>query len=304
MDNFKDKYFKNFPHEIKPNTKMKNLIFCTFLLSFSINSFAQSEKVEILILGTTHFSAIKDDSITSPKKKVELKQLLSDLKIFKPQQIFVESAPENDEYWLKIQQEIGESKSETKETWAVNGEIYQIGIKLAKSLNLINGVQGIDYPDPDTRDSNIVFKTNYEKAYFNFVKELRAYAFKKNNIEDKEGMKIIENMMKDFKPYLGLNKTISLNQMYKFLNQSDNLRKFYYANRLGNLPINYSGVGAELSSIYSFRDYKVFRNALNKIDANTKRVLIVYGSAHVHVLKELFGLDPRYKVLEVSQFIK
>lgn len=283
---------------------MKNIILCTLLLSFSINSHAQSDKVEILILGTTHFFAIKDDSITSPKKKIELKQLLSELKIFKPQQIFVESTTENDGYWLKIQQEINKSKSETKEIWAINNEIYQVGIKLAESLNLNNGIQGIDWTDPDIRDTTIIFKTNYEKAYFNFVKELRAYAFKRNNIEDTEGMKVIEEMMKDFTPYLGLNKSINLNQMFKFLNQSDNLRKFYYANRLGNLPINYSGVGAELSSVYSFRDYKVFRNALNRIDKSTKRVLIIYGSAHVHILKELFGLDPRYKVLEVSQFVK
>ncbi len=283
---------------------MKNIILCTFLLSFSLYSSAQSDKVEILVLGTTHFSAIQGDSITSPKKKIELKQILSDLKVFNPQQIFVESTPENDEYWLKIQQEISKSKSETKETWMINSEIYQVGIKLAESLNLTNGVQGIDWQDPDITDTTMVFKNAYEKAYFNFVKEIRAYAFKKNSIEDTEGMKVIDNMLKDFTPYFGLNKNISLNQMFDFLNQPDNLKKLYYANRLGNLPINYSGVGAELSSIYSFRDYKVFRNALTRIDKNTKRVLIIYGSSHVHILKELFGLDPRYKVLEVSQFIK
>ncbi len=274
------------------------------LLLFSLHSYAQSEKVEILILGTTHFFAIKDDSITSPKKKIELKQILSYLKVFNPQQIFVENPPENDEYWLKIQQEINKSKSETKDTWAINNEIYQVGVKLAESLNLTKGVQGIDWTDPDTRDTNVIFKTKYEKAYFDYVKEIRDYAYKKNSVEDPEGMKVIETIVKDLTPYFGLTSKVSLNQMYKYLNLPETLKKSYYVNRLGNLLINTSGVGAELNSVESFRDYKVYRNALNRIDKNTKRVLIIYGSAHVHILKELFGLDPRYKVLEVSQFIK
>lgn len=304
MDIFKNNYFKNISIKIKPITKMKNIILCTLLLSFSLYAHAQSDKVEILILGTTHFFAIKDDSITSPKKKIELKQILSDLKAFKPQQIFVESTSENDEYWLKIQQEISKSKSETKETWAINNEIYQVAIKLAESLNLSNGIQGIDWTDPDTRDTNRIFKNNYEKAYFDFVKELRAYAYKKNSIEDTERMKIIENIFKEIKPYSVLNSKVTLIQMYKYLNLPETLKKSYYANRLGNLVINYSGVGAELNSVESFRDYKVYSNALTRINKSTKRVLIIYGSAHVHILKELFGLDPRYKVLGVSQFVK
>ena len=284
---------------------MKNIIFCVTFLIISQNSFAQKEKVEILILGTTHLFSIKDDSITSPQKQKELKQLLSDLKTFNPQQIFTESTPENDEYLLKIQQEIERTKTETKETWAINNEIYQIGIRLAEILKLSNGVQGIDWADPNTQDTTVIFKSNYEKLYFNFVKELRMYTFdKKDSVEDNEGLDLLNGMLDEIKPYYQLSSKISLSQMYLFLNRPDILKKSYYVNRLGNLLVNTAGIGAELSSITSFRDYKVYRNALSRIEKNTKRVLIIYGSAHAQILKELFDLDPRYKVVEVAKFIK
>ena len=284
---------------------MKNIIFLISYLLIIQNVFAQKEKTEILILGTTHFFSIKDDSITSPKKQKELKQLLANLKTFNPQQIFVENPSENDGYFLKIQKEITESKTETKESWIVNNEIYQVGIKLAETLKLSNGVQGIDWADPNTQDTTMVFKNNYEKLYFNYIKELRAYALdKKLSVEDKEGFDLFNKVANEIKPYFQLSSNVSLGQMLLFFNRPDNLKKVYYLNRLGNLLLNTAGVGAELNNIESLRDYKIYRNALNRIEKKTKRVLIIYGGAHAQILKELFDLDPRYKVLEVSKFVK
>ncbi len=282
---------------------MKNICFALFLFVYNI-SFAQMPKTEIMVLGTTHLFSIKDDSITSPKKKAELKYLLAKLKTFNPQQIFVENPPENDEYFLKILKEVDSTKKETTETWMINNEIYQIGIKLAQSLNLKKGIQGIDWADINTQDTTMVFKTKYEKAYFDFVKEIRAFAaIKKHEAEDKEGEKLFENMIKPLSPYFSLNKRIGLIEMYKFLNRSENLKKSYYINRMGNLLLNTAGVGAELNSNKSFRDFKIYRNALNRIEKGTKRVLIIYGQGHAHIIKEQFGLDPRYKVVEISKYL-
>jgi hypothetical protein len=204
---------------------MKNILLYTFIFLLSQNSFAQNDKTEILVLGTIHLFNIKDDSITSPQKQLELKQILANLKDFNPQQIFVEQPPENDDYFLKIQEEISASKKETKETGMINNEVYQVGIKLAEMLKLPKGVQGIDWTSPDTSDSTIIYKTNYEKAYVNFIRELQVYArAKKTGPEDKEGLKMLEDIMRDLIPYFQLNTKISLNQMYKTFNQPDNLK--------------------------------------------------------------------------------
>jgi hypothetical protein len=283
---------------------MKNAYFalCLFLSNIS---YSQSPKTEVLVLGTTHLFSIKDDSVTSPKKSKELKYFLSQLEKFKPEQIFVEATPDNDEYFLKIQNEIIKTKKDPSETWLLNNEYYQIGIKLAAKLDIKTGIQGIDWPDPDTNDTTKIFKTKYEKAYFNFVKELRIYAMeKKFEVEDSTGLEILEKIVKESSPYFQLNKKVSLIEMYKFLNLPENLKKSHYVNRMGNLLLNASGVGAELNSVESFRDFKIYRNALTRIDKKTKRVLIIYGSGHVHVLKDHFSMDPRFKILEVSQFLK
>jgi hypothetical protein len=283
---------------------MKNIILA-FLLFVSSVSFAQFQKTEILVLGTAHLFAIKDDSVTSPQKAKELVYILAQLEKFKPNQIFVEAIPEDDEYFLKIQNEFTKTRKNPSDAWLLNNEYFQLGIKLATNLNLKTGIQGIDWADPDTRDTTKLFGTRYEKAYFNFVKELRAFAMeKKFEVEDKSGLKILEKIVEESKPYFQINKKVSLINMYKFLNKPHNLKKAHYVNRMGNLLLNASGVGAELNSVESFRDYKIYRNALNRIDPKTKRVLIIYGSAHAHIMKEHFSLDPRFKVLEVSQFIK
>jgi hypothetical protein len=284
---------------------MKYLFSVTLCLFSLLKLDAQNPKIEVLVLGTTHFFNIKDDSISSPQKREDLKRVLNDLKSFNPQQIFIESPASADSFWLDAYKVFQKDNKESTEKWLINSEIYQIGMKLAALLKLPNGVQGIDWTDPDTRDTTLVFNTKHEQAYFNFIKELRTHVIeKKGNPEDDRGLKLYEDIQKQLMPYYGFNKAVRLNEMFKTLNTPENLKKMYYSNRLGDLVINTAGVGAELNGLTGFRDFKIYRNALSRLDKKTQRVLIIYGVSHAHIQRELFGLDPRFKVVNVAQFIK
>ena len=176
---------------------MKYLFSLVLCLLSLLKLDAQNPKIEIMVLGTTHFFNIKDDSISSPQKREDLKNVLNDLKSFNPQQIFIENPASTDSFWLDVYKTFQRDNKEPIEKWLINSEIYQIGIKLAALLKLPKGVQGIDWTDPDVSDTTLVFKTKHEQAYLNFIKELRTHIIeKKGNPEDEAGYKTIRGYSK------------------------------------------------------------------------------------------------------------
>lgn len=281
---------------------MLRLIFL-FLFSFLIIDYAVGQKREILLLGTTHFFNRGDDSITSSQKQLELKKIILLLEKFRPQQILVENPQRNDTLFRRIQlnylQGIMPSK---QDKWLLDNEIFQIGIRLSAKLNLAHGIQGIDWADPSAEDSSS-FITGREKLYYDFVQTTRNNAFPYET-KDTTYTSYIENISKKYKRYYKIQRSISLKEMFVKLNSNDALKELYVANRLNHLFLNHQDLGAELSNILTFRDYKIFRNALNTITPNTERILVIYGAAHIQILKDLFSLDKRYSVTDVKKIIK
>ncbi|WP_144035987.1 DUF5694 domain-containing protein [Spirosoma fluviale] len=289
---------------------MRKIYFTIFLTLLWSLVLAQETKTEVLILGTVHFFVTKDDSITSPKKQQELAVILNQLRLFAPQQIFIENPPENDKFYLEILQEIEKSGKDTQQKWIINNEIYQIGIRLCSQLKLHTGVEGIDWRTPNPEDSIIIYTNGYEKAYVNFIKKVEEYTLKRATLSrdslimDKEGFKIVEKYNKELLPYYSINSKISLKNILLYANNPANSKKWYYANRLPNLLSDVAGIGAEMNNADIFRDFRIYRNALNKLREQTKRVLIIYGAAHAHILSDLFSMDERFKVIEAGTVIK
>ena len=156
----------------------------------------------------------------------------------------------------------------------------------------------------------MTFKTDYEKSYFSFVKQVRErvkqqyLATKTQPVGDKAGFALIKRYDEQLSPYYGIRRAVSLKKMLLTFNQPDNLKKTYYVNRLGNLVGDLGTIGAEVNSIESFRDLKIYRNALSTIRKETNKVLIIYGAAHVHIMAETFRLDDRFNVINVKDLIK
>jgi hypothetical protein len=281
---------------------MNRLIFF-ILFSFSLFGNAFGQKKKVLLLGTAHFFNKGDDSITSPQKQIELKEIILLLEKFRPQQILVENPQENDILFKRIQIDYQRGiLPSNRDKWLLDNEIFQIGIKLSTKLNLTNGVQGIDWADP-APDDTTSFKTNREKQYYDFVQTTRNNALTYET-KDTSYISYINNISQKYKRYYKLQSNISLKKLFLTLNSNDALEDLYVSNRLIHLFLNHQGLGAELSSILTFRDYKIFRNALNTITPNTERVLIIYGAAHIQILKDLFSLDKRYRVIDVKEVIK
>lgn len=276
-----------------------------FLIFFSVllldNAFGQ--KKEVLLLGTTHFFNKGDDSITSSQKQIELKEIILLLEKFRPQQILVENPQYNDTLFRRIQVDYKQGiMPSNQDIWLLDNEIFQIGIRLSAKLNLAHGIQGIDWADP-TPDDSASFKTVREKQYYDFVQTTRTNALPYET-KDTSYISYIEEISQKYKRYYKIQRSISLKEMFVTLNSNDALEELYVANRLSHLFLNHQYLGAELSSILTFRDYKIFRNALNTIRPDTERILVIYGAAHIQILKDLFSLDKRYKIINVKKIMK
>lgn len=279
---------------------MKSIKITIFLVCF-IN-FIYGQNREVLILGTAHYSNIKSDSITSVQKQKELREILDAIKKFNPQQILVERPSVQDsifntafEYTKKGQ------KLPENINWLLNNEIYQLGIKLAVELKLPQSVQGIDWRLPDLNSTDNHFTNDIEKNYFFYAKSILSPNIKYE--ADNAYSESIAAIHRQFGKYYGIEKNIPLKEMYLVLNQRENIEKLYLANRLSELYLD-TKFGAERTEIGSFRDYKTFRSSLNTIKPETKRVLIIYGAGHTHMLRQLFQFSGQFKLREIDEFLR
>ncbi len=270
------------------------------LLIITHISLAQQTQREIMILGTAHF----DEKISSKQKQEELHIILAKLEKFKPDQIFIEQTTQSDSLWYSIYTSFAFQQDEPNSPYLRNNEIFQLGIKLATRLKLESGVEGIDWPDPDTNDPSKAPTESYELSYYNYVKDIRALSAERNeSILDKEGYDIYIEHLEKLKPYLHLTENLSLEEHLLALNEHQNIKDLYLILRTGEMLLNLSDIGAELSSIGVHRDYKVFRNALTKVKEGSDRILIIYGAGHSFMLRQLFDLHPGYKIVEPSNYL-
>jgi len=279
---------------------MKSIKITIFLVCF-IN-FIYGQNREVLILGTAHYSNIKSDSINSEEKQKELREILDALKKFNPQQILVERPSIQDSIFNTAFEYAKKGQNLPKDiNWLLNNEIYQLGIILAAELKLSQSVQGIDWRLPNLNSIDDHFTSDIEKNYFIYAKSVLDPTLKYE--ADNAYSKSIASVHRQFGKYYGIEKNISLKEMYLSLNQRENIEKLYLANRLSELYLD-TKLGAERTEIGSFRDYKTFRSALNTIKPETKRILIIYGAGHTHMLRQLFQFSGHFKLREIDEFLR
>lgn len=279
---------------------MKSIKITIFLVCF-IN-FIYGQNRDVLILGTAHYSNIKSDSVTSNQKQKELREILNAIKKFNPQQILVERPSIQDSIFNKAFLYNKSGQQLPKEIdWLLNNEIYQLGIRLAVELQLPQSVQGIDWRLPDLNSKDEHFTSDIEKNYFLYAKSVLGPNLKYE--ADNTYSKSISSIHNQFKKYYGIEKNITLKEMYLALNDRKNIEKLYTANRLSELYLD-TKLGAEKTEIGSFRDYKTFRIALNTIKSENKRILIIYGAGHTYMLRQLFQFSGQFKIREINEFLR
>jgi len=236
---------------------------------------------EVLVLGSYHMGNpgrdifnLKADDVLAPQRQSEMRELLDVLASFRPTKIAIEAASDHPK--IKQYQDYLAGKYEPG-----RDERDQIGFRLAKELNLTN-IYGID------ADGDFPFLPvqDYAKAHGR-EKELESL------------MAQAGKMVQDDNEFL---KTHSVLQMLVRTNSGESVRRGLAGYSLfAHFGEEHNYAGAGLLTKWYERNMRIHTHLLNIIQPGD-RVLVIYGSGHLGLLRQAVQADPTLKLRTLEEF--
>ncbi len=274
------------------------------LLGLSITTYAQRKNTDILILGSDHLAQLyKNDNpntdILLPKRQTEIKEISTLVASYKPDMVMVEVLPENQREIDSLYSLFLQSKLNFGDLANGRSEVYQLAFRISKQLNL-SKVYCVNAPG-GTSQSILDNGENIE-LYKKEGLTLRAIVNEKNKAFQKD--------------------SLSLKDYYIFLNQPQIINKIYHLRyitparvingtfknpdaMIDTAFINSKYIGAELTSIFKNRDYKIYSNIVTaQREKNPKRILLIIGVAHIGSLKSIIRDDEEFNLIDANKYIK
>ncbi len=268
---------------------MKRFIVVLAALSVQVVTMAQDTKqgkTEVLLLGSFHFAnpgldVAKFDNadILSPKRQKEIAEVLAKLKAFKPDKIFIE-VPSS--FQNRYDSLLAAYKNGSHILTA--SEAQQIGFRLATEcgLSTINCVNYMDTGFP--MDS--VTKVMMANRQVDMLQYLQT---------------TIQTTQNEFNASL---KTKTIHQLLLDGNtdkEYDKLAGIYYFFLKAGDKNNY--IGAWLASEQWRRNMYIYANILKSLDGKEQRILVLYGTTHVAMLKEMMKYNEALTIVPVSKVL-
>jgi hypothetical protein len=247
------------------------------------------QKIKIMLLGSYHFANpgadkfnAQVDDYSKPERQKQIQEVNNALARFGPEKIFTESSIK---YQAQADTFYNAYKSGKIELSAKTvNERHQIGTKLAKQLGnkriyavdvdgLWLGAQVERYAD----SAKIKYFKDFEKSFGDYFKSYNQY--------------IATHTVKE--------NLIYLNRPEELLNHNHLMYNYIFP-RVGAAD-NY--IGAELVGEWYKRNLKIYANILKNVTPDDKRLLVVYGSGHIYILKQLFNDNPDFEVIEANTYL-
>ncbi len=236
---------------------------------------------EVLVLGTYHMGNpgrdifnMKADDVLAPQRQAEIRQVLDALLRFRPTKIAIEANPDSAK--VKQYQDYLAGKYELG-----RDERDQIGLRLAKELGLPK-VFGID----DQEDFPYLPLQDYAKAHGR-EKELEA---------------LMAHTAKKVQADNDFLKSHSVLEMLLRINSAEAVRQdqatYALFAHFGE-PYNYAG--GELLTWWYKRNIRIFTHMLHVTEPGD-RVLVIYGSGHLRILRQFVEADPTLKLRKLEEF--
>ena len=257
--------------------------------------FIGKHKAKAMVLGVFHFSNPGLDSykpkypfnILDKNRQIELNELLNKISLYKPTKILLEcnrikSDSIINERYKKFLAGNFNIDNETN-------EIYQIGFKLAKKLNL----KRVYCSDANAEWFGVELDwDNYDEA--SYLKSKGQY--KKANRYDYESFYEMEDSLKTVQ---------TLTEHLIWLNNPANRLKdhqAYLTSIIEGAGDNY--LGADNIARWYRRNLRIFANAYDITDFDKEeRLLLIYGAGHVWQLRQFFIDSPDFDYVEPNDYL-
>ena len=271
----------------------------------SSSSLVSSEgRVEIMLLGSDHLARIYEEGnptmdMFSPKRQAEIREVNQFLQAFEPDMLLVEELPEEQGAMDSLFTLYRENRLVLEDIPGGRSEIYQFAFQLGKSLDhsriyCVNAAGGTSQSVLDNGE-NIDF-------YKQVGARVRKVASEKYQQLEDGSLSI-----RDFLIFLNEPETVQLTHYLRYLAPAR------VTNGTFNMPdamidtasINPKYIGAELTSVFKNRDYKIYSNIVNtQMREQSKRIVLIIGQSHIGSLQSILRDDPAYKLVEANSFLK
>ncbi|MEK4386297.1 DUF5694 domain-containing protein [Solibacillus sp. FSL W7-1464] len=233
--------------------------------------------MEILLVGTCHLSDTSDLNTLSEKDKRkysdgDFEKLAIDLARFQADQVFVEYPFHLQEHLTSIYRsaEVEKVNDDFKEN-----EIYQIGFRLAEMLGH-DAIYAVDWNEQPEESIDLgLLAEGQSKTEFEEIMNRVQFVLEKLSTIIQQG-----DIIELYKYINTQQYNVNDHQVYVDLMQLDDKIAFEW-----------------VTKYWYYRNLKIVRNIKKSILPETKRAVILYGSAHNYLFKQLLEEDEAIKVI-------
>jgi hypothetical protein len=279
-------------------------ILALYLLLISLSLSAQTPKIDLLILGSDHLAQIynKDfptTDILMPRAQDDIKKFSSSFAAYKADMVMVEVLPNYQQEIDSLYSLFIKDKLELHNLPDGRSEVYQIAFRIAKQSN-INKIHCVNAPGGTSQ--GILENGHNIGLYKDFGSEVRSLAVSK--------LTGLRNGALSFSEYLAfLNQPDIANMIHKLryvIPARVTNGKFKNPDAMVDTAfINPRFIGAELTSVFKNRDYKIYSNIVTaQMEQRSMKILLVIGVAHIGSLKSIFRDDDEYNIVDALKYIK
>ena len=90
-------------------------------------------------------------------------------------------------------------------------------------------------------------------------------------------------------------------EYFKHMNSDKILSRGYGAYLIGDFKLE-NNRGADALSLYWYnRNLRIYRNIQRITDSQEDRILVVFGSGHIQILKQLVESSPEYQLVKFNE---
>jgi hypothetical protein len=268
------------------------------------NTFAQTPKTDIVIMGCEHLAQLYKSNnpytdVLTPNRQKEIQQVANLITDYKPDALMVEVLPERQHEIDSLYNLYIQNKLNVNQLPDGRSEVYQLAFRIGKQLNLrkvycVNAPGGTSQSILDNGDNIDIYK--------------------------KEGVALRSVVTEKYATLQ--NGKLSLIDLYQFLNMPQTYNMVYHLryitparvtngkfknpdSAVDTAFVNPKYIGAELISVFKNRDYKIYSNIVTTVNqVKSKRALLIIGAAHIGSLKNILRDDEEYTIVDANKYLK
>ncbi|TCD02111.1 hypothetical protein EZ449_18795 [Pedobacter frigidisoli] len=273
------------------------------LLTLSTIAYAQSQKTDLLILGSDHLSQIyKTDNprtdVLLPKRQKEIKEFINLVAPYNPDLVMVEVLPEHQKEIDSLYSLFLQNKLNFGNLSDGRSEVYQLAFRISKQLNLpkvycVNALGGTSQSILDNGENIELYKS--EGLALRTIVNEKYKALQKDSLS-----------LKDYLIFLNQQQTYSKVYHLRYITPARVINgTFKNPDALIDTAfIDSKYIGAELISAFKNRDYKIYSNIVtSQKSESAKRVLLIIGVAHIGSLKNIIRDDEEFNLIEADKYL-